>query len=547
MRRAAVKRWMATRGILVLAAAVFYLVLIQPNHPAAMTWGAFLLFPLELPAILLGLLALGNGRWGIAVRAVLISILMVIVIWKVADVTMFTALSRGFNPLTDMTLVAAFLNLIIGTFGGLMVVLVVLLSVVIMVLVALLLWWAGSVWGRVAITGRWRIMAVAVAGLGLVIVIAEAGNMMGRWVVPIDPPGTAFTARLGAERVGLIGDTITNIRSFRTAVQTDEFRDQDGLLDLIDRDVYVIFVESYGRASFDTPQYRDLHLKTLMAAETDLENRGLSMASTFLYSPTRGGQSWLAHATFANGLWISDQSSYGTVLNSGRETLFHIAKGAGFRTAAVMPQITLAWPESVNMGFDIILAANDLGYQGLPFNWITMPDQFTFSAMDRLLASADTPLFVQVALGSSHAPWVPVPNLIAWDDIGDGTIYDPIVEASDTPEVVWQDHDRVRKQYGLAVDYALQATFSYVARHAAEAPLIFVIGDHQAAGFIALDERPDVPIHVIGPKHLVDLISSHDFDAGLIPPQDTHVTSMMDMRAFLLNTFSSDPSSGPVE
>ena len=35
-----------------LATLVLHLVLIQPNHPAAMAWDALLLFPLELPVIL---------------------------------------------------------------------------------------------------------------------------------------------------------------------------------------------------------------------------------------------------------------------------------------------------------------------------------------------------------------------------------------------------------------------------------------------------------------------------------------------------------------
>jgi hypothetical protein len=61
-----------------------------------------------------------------------------------------------------------------------------------------------------------------------------------------------------------------------------------------------------------------------------------------------------------------------------------LAQGAGFRTAAVMPQITLPWPEAALMGFDTVLAAADLGYRGLPFNWVTMPDQFTLAAFERM-------------------------------------------------------------------------------------------------------------------------------------------------------------------
>ena len=45
-----------------LATLVLHLVLIQPNHPAAMAWDALLLFPLELPVILCALVAGGPGR-----------------------------------------------------------------------------------------------------------------------------------------------------------------------------------------------------------------------------------------------------------------------------------------------------------------------------------------------------------------------------------------------------------------------------------------------------------------------------------------------------
>ena len=207
-----------------------------------------------------------------------------------------------------------------------------------------------------------------------------------------------------------------------------------------------------------------------------------------------------------------------------------------------MPQITMDWPEAQFMGFDAILAADDLGYKGLPFNWITMPDQFTFAAMDQLVFDArqdDTRIFAQMALGSSHAPWVPVPELIDWDTIGDGTVYNPIVLASDTPKTVWQDHDRVRDQYRLAVDYALQVVFDYAARHAQTPPLMIVIGDHQAAGFVAMDERPHVPMHIIGPQDLVAALSDEHFQSGLIPDGDVDIQAMADMRTHIVGSLSS--------
>ena len=48
-----------------------------------------------------------------------------------------------------------------------------------------------------------------------------------------------------------------------------------------------------------------------------------------------------------------------------------------------MPAITLAWPEAGCFGYDRVLAADDLGYRGRPFSWVTMPDQFTLAALER--------------------------------------------------------------------------------------------------------------------------------------------------------------------
>lgn len=528
----------------VLAALVLHLVLIQPNHPAALAWDALLLFPLELPAILLALLALGQSRLSTVFRLALVTVLTVIATLKAADFAMFTALNRGFNLVSDLPLILSLHQLTVGSFGALAAIGAVLASALAVIVLAVALWWATTTWARLARPVPVAAMAGVAALFFSGVVVAEIGVVLRAWKLPFNPPGAAFTARVAVERYASVRDTLEELRRFHAAAREDRFAGQPGLFDLVDRDVFVIFVESYGRTSFDTPFYADAHLETLIAAETPLADSGYAMASTFLAAPTQGGQSWLSHASFANGLWVDNQTSYRAVLTSDRQTLFHLASRAGFHTAAVMPQITMAWPEAQTMGFETILAADDLGYQGKPFNWITMPDQFTYAAMDRLLGDTEEPLFVQVATGSSHAPWVPVPTLLDWDALGDGAVFNPVVEASDTPKVVWKDRDRVRDQYKAAVNYALQAVFAYAKLHAAEAPLFFVIGDHQAAKFVALDERRHVPMHVIGPDHLVRLVADDSFGPGLIPPDLKDPRPMSEMRAHLLEALSSTSLAG---
>jgi len=525
---------------LVLAALVLHLLLIQPNHPAAMTWQALIVFPLELPVILLGLIALPQAGWGRVLRGALVAVLMAIAILKAADFAMFTALGRGFNPVADLSLIKAGLRLATGAIGPVLTLGAGLAALVAVACVGWALWWASGVWARIAAPPMLARGMAAASVLFAGVATAEIGHAMGRWDLPLSPPGAAFTARMGLERIGMARATLADLRAFEAAAANDPYAARETLLRGIDRDVLIVFVESYGRTSLDTPLYAETHRATLTEAEARLGALGLEMRSGLLSAPTRGGQSWLSHATFANGLWIADQTSYAAALASNRRSLFHIASDAGFRTAAVMPQITLDWPESARMGFETVLAARDLGYAGLPFNWVTMPDQFTFAALDRLLRDGrdERPLFAQLALGSSHAPWVPVPELVSWDDIGNGRIFDEMAQSGDPPDVVWRDRDRVRDQYRQAVDYALSVVFDYAARHAADPPLIFVVGDHQAAGFVALDDRPDVPVHVIGPEALVTAAADWGWTEGLIPGEGVEVRSMAGMRDMILDAYS---------
>lgn len=529
---------------LLVATLVLHLVLIQPNHPGAMTWGAVFVFPLELPFLILALVALGQTRAARVLRALAVAALTLIVVLKTADFVSFKALSRGFNPIADVFLVDAFVRLLSGAVGPVLAGLAVLAACLAVAAVAALLWWSMGVWARCALPPSVARGAAVAAGLAGVVMVADAGRTMGAWSLPFNPPGIAFTARVGAERVQMVQTTLSELAEFRTAMREDPFVQSGPLLGAIDRDVLVIFVESYGRTSFDTPQFAETHRATLERYEARLSDLGLSMRSGFLTSPTRGGQSWLAHATLANGLWIDSQIRYGAALSSGRDTLFHIAARNGFHTAAVMPQITMDWPEADRMGFETVLPAAALGYQGLPFNWVTMPDQFTLSALDQLLRmrEQERPVFAQIALSSSHAPWTPIPEVLAWDEIGDGSVYNDVAVSGDPPDVVWRDRDRVRDQYRLAIDYALQTVLEYAALHASEPPLLLIIGDHQAAGFVALDERSDVPIHVIGPEHLVTPLSGLAPDAGLLPASDLAPADMAGLRDEFLRVYSTSVS-----
>ncbi len=522
---------------LALSAALIFCVLALPNHPGTMKWTALTRFPLELPVLVLGVLAV---RAGPVIRGLLAMLLLATVVLKLADYGMFTAYNRTFNPILDTFLINAGIGLLSDSIGTTRAYLAIAGVVLAALVVLVLLFKALGVWASVSVPRFGRMIAGAGAVVFAGWTVADAGHVLKYWEFERNPPGTAWTSRLTFRRAVQMQDTAAELVIFRQEAAQDPYAEAVGLFDLIaDRDVIVIYIESYGRASFDNPLYTDTHLATLADAQAPLAQAGFAMRSGWLTSPTAGGQSWLAHGTLSSGLWTSDNGRYTAMLASGRQTLFHLASEAGFRTAAFMPAITLGWPESSVMGFEHIFAAADIPYRGARFNWVTMPDQFTLATYDTLLPDDPGPNFIQIALISSHAPWVPVPDMVPWDDVGDGTVFNEMAARGPTPRELWRDRDDVRDQYRLAIDYSLRATMSHIARLWDDAPLVMVIGDHQAAGFVAGNDNRDVPIHMIGPPAALDLFEDWGWTPGLIPVTDAPVWRMDAFRDRFISAVSS--------
>lgn len=523
---------------IVVALAVLHLILIQPNHPHAMTWAALKLVPLELPLIVLGLIA-APAAVAKPFRVVLTGFLTLMPLVKLADYAAYVSYARGFNLVLDAHLLPAAWNLTSGSIGTLPALGALAGVLLATALLAAVVWWATGVIASIEPPRPGRV----VAGLAIVPAAAVAVGDVERWWRPFHPGSAAFTARLALEHTRAMADTRADLARFREEAERDAFAAVPAetlLAGLEDIDVMIVFVESYGRSTLENPRYAPTIRPRLAAIEEDLEAGGLAMRSGWMTAPMVGGQSWLAHASILSGLWIENQRRYQALIASPRRTLMHYAADAGYRTVVVAPAITLAWPESGYFGYEAIYPAARLGYEGEPFNWVTMPDQFTLKAFERLeLARTDRPpLMAEIALISSHAPWTPVPELVDWDAVGDGTVFNEMARAGDPPEVVWRDRDRVRDQFRQAVDYSLEVVGSFARRHAENPPLMIVLGDHEPATFVAEIDSFDVPVHVIGPPEVVARIEGWGFTPGMTPAEDAPVWPMSAFRDRFLATFT---------
>jgi hypothetical protein len=317
------------------------------------------------------------------------------------------------------------------------------------------------------------------------------------------------------------------------------------------KDVLFVFVESYGRVAVEGSSFAPDIQELLDAGTERLEAAGFSSRSAFLTSSTFGGISWLAHATLHSGLWVDSQQRYDLLLQSDRFTLPAAFDRAGWRTVVDVPSNRDPWPEGREFyRFDADYDRHDVGYEGPKFSFAAIPDQYTLAAFERLeLAPGHAPVMAEIDLVSSHEPWTPLPRLLDWDELGNGSVYDGMPAAGPAPEDVVGDADRVRALFGQSIEYALTSLISFVTTfHADDDDLVLVLlGDHQPASFVTgPDASHDVPISIIAADPAVlEQTSSWGWDDGLLPGPDAPVWPMDAFRDRVLGAFGPSPSPGP--
>ncbi len=110
------------------------------------------------------------------------------------------------------------------------------------------------------------------------------------------------------------------------------------------------------------------------------------------------------------------------------------------------------------------------------------PTSTSSSALQRLeLAKRDRrPVFAEVDLVSSHAPWTRIPRLIDWSDVGDGSVFGRIPVDQVTRTELFSDPDAGTCSV-RPVDrvHAEQRLVSFVQHYGDDNLVLVVLGDHQ--------------------------------------------------------------------
>lgn len=522
-----------------LAAVLVTGALLLPDRLERLTPGAFARIPVEAigGAALLLVLRPAARRVVAALAGVALGLVTLL---NVLDMGFHSVLARPFDPVLDWILfddAEAFLRDSIGPAGA-----------------------TGAVIGAgVLVVVLLALMALSVVRLSHVVVrhsavATPAALVTGTvWVVcaalGVQVSGTAVASRTTAEavhgRVQQVRAGMADREAFAEEASVDAFRGMPGdrlLTGLRGKDVLFVFIESYGRSAVQDPEMASQVGAVLADGSRRLGAAGFSSRSAFLTSPTTGGGSWLAHSTFASGLWIDNQQRYRDLTSGDRLTLTSAFRRAGgWRTVGIMPGVTRAWPEGRFYGLDHVYDSRNLGYKGPKFSWTPVPDQFSLAAFERLEhgRAGHDPLMAEIILTSSHNPWAPVPTMLDWDELGDGSVYESVKKAGEDPKEVWKDPARVRTEYRRAIEYSLNSLFSYVEKYGDDDTVVVFLGDHQPVPTVTRNRLGrDVPVTIVARDPAVmKRISGWGWQEGLKPGPDAPVWRMDAFRDRFLTAY----------
>lgn len=296
---------------------------------------------------------------------------------------------------------------------------------------------------------------------------------------------------------------------------------------LAGRDVSLILIESYGRGAVESQQYAAAMQTALARLEGRLTERGAVTASAWLAPPTYGGGSWYAHATLTTGVKVWTPLDYALLLDSPILPLSRRMQSYGYHTINVMPGTTRVWPEGSFFGFDEHMYAWHFPYAGPWFGWGRMPDQLVLDQVRRRAANLPRPLYKEIKLVTSHAPWRAVPAVVEdWESIGDGELYHGLPGRHF--DVKWSALEGAHEPYMETILYDLEVVGDYVRKFEAADALVVMLGDHQALREASLSESWDVPVYLAGPQEVVERFVAHGFSRGIHPSSQA-----LPMEAFL--------------
>jgi hypothetical protein len=518
-----------------LATALLLTAMLAPQRLSTISAWTALRVPIEGLLALAVLLVL-RGRARRVAAGAFGALLGLVLLVKGLDMGFGEELDRPFDPVFDWVLLRPAAEFLASSAGKPVAIMAVIGAIAAALAVVVLMTAAALRVSRAAGTHRTATVRVLVA-LSVVWTAAAATGVQ----VGADQPVAAIDAAAEVhDKVATVVSDVRDLGPFRDSIGVDAFRGVPAdkmLTGLRGKDVLLTFVESYGKVALADPGVD----KVLADGTKRLQAAGFQARTGMLTSATFGGTSWLAHSTLQSGLWVDNSQRYSQLLTTDRLTLASAFRSAGWRTVSDIPANTRDWSDGKFYGYEQTYDSRNVGYRGPSFSYATMPDQYTMEALQRneLARTQRPPVMAEVDLVTSHNPWTPLPRMVDWTAVGDGSVYNPMPAQGPTKDEVWSDPTRVKGAYAQSIQYSLDTLVSYVETYGTDDTVLVFLGDHQPGPAVSGEGASrDVPITIVARDPAVlDRIAGWHWAPGLRPAPNGPVWRMDAFRDQFLTAF----------
>jgi phosphatidylglycerophosphate synthase len=536
-----VLRWAITAASVVIV----WGVLVAPDRLYQLTPAAFVRVPVE--GLVLVAAALVLPAWPRRIVAAVAGILFALLtLVKILNMAFFEEIGRAFNPVFGWVDIGPAIGVVRDTIGptrtnialaalwlGLILLVGAITAATIHITTAAARHRRGTVRGLAALTTVWALCA----GLSL-------------QLSPGSPVASTSAAGLAVAQVRATQTALRDQRRFEQALHSSDpeasVPASDLLTGLRGKDVVIAFVESYGQVAVQGTTFSRGIDALLRRSTASLAGAGWSTRSAWVTSPSYGGVSQLAHSTLQAGLWVNTEQRYAQLVSSRRFTLSDAFNKAGWRTVSDSPEDDVAWPPGTSFyHYNQLYDRRNVGYHGPAFSYASMPDQYTLAAFQRLeLTPGHKPVMAEIDLVSSHTPWAPLPTMVPWNKVGNGSIFDPMPARSESPTTVWRSASTVRRFFGQSIQYSMQALTSWVTELHDPNLVLILLGDEQPATPISgAGASHEVPISIVARDPSVfRQIDSWRWQDGLLPGPSAPIEPMDAFRNQFLGAFSATSS-----
>ena len=267
-------------------------------------------------------------------------------------------------------------------------------------------------------------------------------------------------------------------------------------------DLYLIFVESYGKLLYQHESLRKPYFACLEKCISRLSHNGWHAVSNFSVSPVSGGKSWISYTSVMFGFNVRNQGTYNSMLKNQDifkfDHIFNVLRQKGymtFRLNAIPHNPEMKVPWDTYSGFysiDKWIQFTDMNYKGRLYGFgPSPPDQFSINFADEYIKSATSgPFALFFITQTTHNPFY-APDSMAEDwhmlqDEPDHAEFHASVFLKKPKE----------KDYLKAICYDLTVLSRFITEKADSNAIFILIGDHQPPLIIGRQDGFETPVHV---------------------------------------------------